>query len=288
MTEAEFDSIVRSRQGIAAALSIEEKFNVVLENFREYELELLSIAQSRLVFSQNDWSRIQDDIHTVNRRLMNLLSAIRLFLDHVDRELHELYGPQSIPAQVFSEERGKEYDGRLSFRTMEAIRNYTQHRSFPVHELSFLLSADTDGNNRHVRHTITPSLSVASLQADPKFKKSVAAELKPIGKMVQITPMIREYVESIGRIHVKTRSLMAADVETWDATMEQAVGRGKAFFGDDLGIALVRIEGQDEEETWTSTTDLFVDSIHRRRYLQGRSSHAEALARHYVSSKPNP
>jgi len=59
-------------------LGIEEKLDLLLENYAEYERCLFDLAFHRLLFQDLDWISAQGDRQLMNRRLANLLSAARL------------------------------------------------------------------------------------------------------------------------------------------------------------------------------------------------------------------
>lgn len=49
ISAGEFDAIKRAQRGLLTVLTIEEKFDAVLENYAEYERELLSLTLQRMV-----------------------------------------------------------------------------------------------------------------------------------------------------------------------------------------------------------------------------------------------
>ena len=240
----EFQGIRIAKRGLLAALGIEEKFNLLLENFAEFEAELLNLSLRHLVFADVSWSSFQGDIYTVNQRMVNLLSSTRLYRDHLLHELSELYGRDADILGEMKSRLTNEYDSSLAFRSMDVIRNHLQHRSFPVHGLTFRGSREESEGSVWARHSASPSLSVSELRADPKVKRSVVAELAALGNEVCVTPLVREYVEALGRVHEAVRTAIASDVRRWEAQMSRIVERGKATFGDVVGLAAVRVEGR--------------------------------------------
>ena len=282
ISEAEFVEISAAKRGLVTAIGFEEKLYVLLENYAEFERELLNLNLRRLVFADNGWSTFQDDILAVNRRLANLLTAARLYLDQVDHDLASTFGDESPAVQAVRTARNNEYDRRLSYRTMEAIRNYLQHRSFPIHHLSFGMERDEAKGQVFAAHTICPSISLAEIRRDGRLKTAVLEELTSEGDLVPVTPLVREYVEALGRVHESVRVAAEERVAAWEATVTTTIARARTVCGDSkIGfLAVARSEDTEEQEI-----QLFSDLIDRRQFLQRRSSHAAVLAKHYVSGK---
>lgn len=163
----EFTALLTARRNLGVAVGIEEKFNLLLENYAEFERALLDLTLRRMIFADFDWSTFQDDFLTVNRHMANLLSSARSYTDQVDHELIELFGSDSDRVTAVRRSRASEYDSRVGYRAMEAIRNYLQHRSFPVHQMSFPGERDVVQGEILARHTITPSVSILELRKMP-------------------------------------------------------------------------------------------------------------------------
>jgi len=284
LTAREFEEIGIAKRGFLLALGIEEKFHLLLENFAEFEAELLNLSLQHLVFADISWSSFQGDIYTVNRRLVNLLSSTRLYIDHLLHELTASYGSASGIVSATKARLASEYDSSLSFRTIDVIRNHLQHRSLPVDGVKHTASRDESEDAVSVRHNASPRLNILELRADPKVKQSVVAELATLGNEVCVTPLVREYVEAIGRVDEGVRAAMASDVGRWDSQMSAWVERAKTVFGNAAGLAAVRIGADDQER---NAEDLFLAFIDRRRLLEQRSRHAAHLANHYVTGKAN-
>lgn len=129
----EFGAASKARTVISGALGIEETFNLVVGNYLEYELELLGGALRSLLYTEGAWSEFMGRIHEVNRRLMNLLAAGRAYLDQAPHYLSATFGPESNEVRGFRSATNAEYDARLGYRAMEALRNFALHRGLAVH-----------------------------------------------------------------------------------------------------------------------------------------------------------
>jgi len=72
-------------------------------------------------------------VHTsLNRRLSNLLSSIRLFLDHSEFAFKRKYGKKSEEVEAFKKYASEKYDSSFSYRFVYKLRNYVQHCGIPI------------------------------------------------------------------------------------------------------------------------------------------------------------
>lgn len=287
---AEYSAIVKAKQGVVTALALEEKFSLLLENYAEYESELLDVALRSSIFSQQAWGEFQSDIHAVNRRLVNLLTATKLYADHVDHELIQLYGRGEPVPIMYREERDKNRASVLSWRALELLRNVVQHRDFPVDELSLESSSDrSDPDRAFVQHSVHPSIDVQRLSSDRRIDardRETLVELAAKGPKLQLTPMVRDYVAAIARLHGLVRDAMASDLDIWDLTISSALEKARAAFGDVFAVGAARIVECEDGEEEHDVVEIFDDPIKRRRLLAARTFHVQFLANGYVSSKP--
>ena len=188
---------------------------------------------------------------------------------------------------MYRERQSAERDAKLSWRAMELIRNYLQHRSFPIHELSLETSADREEPSRgYARHSVHPAVTVSELQKDSRLDRELLRALAAKGAKVPLTPMIREYVSSIAQVHSAVREAMSADVSGWDDTLTNAIDLARTAFGTTIGLAAARVEESEDGQEEYAVEDLFDEPIKRRHYLVARTSRAQLLERGYVSSRP--
>jgi len=263
ISKDEFNEAKAASRNLLEVLSIEEKFNLVLENYVEYEREMLGLSLSHLVFFSFDWSSLQNDIQSINRRLINLLTTCRLYMDHIPHNMNSIYGSGSGLTETIERRKSQEYDSSLSYRVMEALRNYVQHRGLPISSLQYHMNRQ-DTPSGTVKHMVTPSLSVRTLKEEKGFKASVVKELEQLGNDVDIKPMVRDYLDSIGRLHLFVRNLFASDAAKWEGTISQIQNRFRTAFGDDLsGLAIVRKEPGNRSER----IQIFDDVIERRQWF---------------------
>jgi hypothetical protein len=211
ITKLDFDVLVSSKEDLILLTGIEEKFDVLLSNYAEFEQELLSLTLYNLIHRDLDWLKLRSDVQLINQRLSNLLSSARLYLDQVKHDLSRGFGGKSSSIyQQAVEKISSEYDSNFSYQVMEAIRNFTQHRSLPVEGISYPMVRDESGSEVGTKFQIIPILAVNELKKDRGIKKELIEYLekqKDDKNIVNIVPFVRGYIESFGRIHDRIRGL---------------------------------------------------------------------------------
>jgi hypothetical protein len=220
LSEDEYQRIARAKDGVIALIGIEQKFDLLLENYVEYENELLGLAVRQEVFHNLDYASFQNEALAVVRRLSNLLSAARLYIDQVKHDLSSIFGKHHEIIDAINKKCSEEYDAALGYRLMETLRNVMQHRSVSGLQLKYA----TSSSERGARTRVVPVLKVASLR-EGGIKASVHKEIA--GKeMASVTEHVRQYIEGISRIHHAVRKGGEKDRQDWEAALRQAYENG--------------------------------------------------------------
>jgi hypothetical protein len=277
-------TIAAAQLHVPSVLFIEEQFDLLLANYIELESDLLSMAV-RVMASRPDVASIQRERNFfVNRRLLNLLSACRGYLDQTPHRLNALEhdDPSAITGSDFKSYARFEYDAWLGYRVMEAMRNYTQHVGFPV-EVTYQRGWVGEGVHAKHRFAVMPYIDVKMLEND--FKAAVRQELKALPNKVPIMPMVRQYVACLGSIHDRVRDGLASSFDGWAGAVYDAIRRFQYDHPTERSSQLVATEVSNG--TWRKT--IYLDHLKRqldyRAALFQRNRLIESLASRYVTSE---
>ena len=221
--EEEYKELCHAQDVLLHALFIEEKLDLLLENFVEYENELLSIGLSRMVFQRTDHAEFRNDVNSVNRRIVNLLSACRAYLDSLPHHVNQICSPSKVESETLKKMKYKQYDSVFGYRVMEELRNYAQHRGSPVQSSSFSERAEWRGEKQVKVFTVDPFLETKQLSQDGNFKKKILCEIKRQGDTVDLKPLVRQYISSIREIHEQARKLVSDYLMQQRKTLESAL-----------------------------------------------------------------
>jgi hypothetical protein len=281
-----FATIAAASDGLPSVLFIEEQFDLLIANYMELENDLLSMATSVMVVRPDIPSIQRERNFIVNRRLLNLLSACRGYLDQTPHRLNALGHKDGslVNASDFKSYASFEYDASLGYRVMEAMRNYTQHVGFPI-EVRYNRGWIGEGEHKKDRFAVMPYIDVGLLENS--FKTEVQQELQKLGDKVGIMPMVRQYVASLGNIHDRVRKSLADHVASWEDAVLEAIRKFKTDNPKEQPSSLVAvgISGKD----WEHITLLspLERQIEYRRALAKRNGGLTTLALRYVTNESN-
>lgn len=285
IAEEEFLRIRKAKKAILRAIALEEKLDHVLENFADLERELLNMALEHSIFPGKIDDLLGGGAHLVNRRIVNLLTTTRLYLDQVMHDLSEIFGKDSEQYKAVKQSIRREYDSVLSYRVMEELRNHAQHRSLPTHVISFGATWDKSPDLTGLRFYVVPSIEVLVLQEDPKFKKAVLKELTEAADekgCVNLLPSVRQYVEALGRIHHGVREVTAPQLSQADKLIAEYCAKGKDRFGSVVGLFALDSDAQGRYAGMVHLTERFTE---RRKGLEKKNRPLGLMSRRYVSSR---
>jgi hypothetical protein len=279
-----FEKLKSNKEFLIQALSIEEKLNLILENYSEFELELLRISVRNLVFNRCNYSSLVTDIYSINRRIINLLTTCRLYKDQVCHNIHTIYGSESTQVSEFKKQSHSEYDSVFGYRVMEAMRNYAQHCDLPIKEISNQHQWIETSDGKRRKYTVKLLVDVASIAQNGNFKASVLKELKSQGSLVELTPLIRQYIESIGRIHLKVRELIRSELLESDNNLLQAISLYQESTNDRSHKFVHAVALSMDSSNCVELVEIFNDFIDRRKMLEHQNQYFY-YSLHFVSSE---
>jgi hypothetical protein len=299
ITKAEFEATKKAQDSLVAVVSIEEKFDLLIENYREYERSLLDSALHHMIEQHHEHDDFMAERRTVARRLANLLTSTRLYVEQVTKDAARLYGEGSAKATTVKALLRNEYDRTLEYRVMWELRNHVQHQGVFVGGISFPPTGTSTATI-----TLPRCVSESCAARNPRleaegYNKDVLKELKAEvaktkGKTkrkyegVPLTPLVRRFVELLGEAHDAIRKIVADDAAEWEKQLEKIESQAQSEFKRPpdplLGLAVVA----DDEPTFTRSETVYLnrdDIVNYKVSLQRKNSIFVNLSKRYVSSE---
>lgn len=237
ISEGDYNQIKVAQDGLFECLFIEEKFDLVVENFLELETTLLELVARSMLYGGKDYQGFQVERGLINRRFINLLTAGRTYEDHVKQHINKIFHPDSKEAKNANAEFKKQYDARIGYRVMVALRNFVQHRDFPVYHMSYQFGWVGQEKEQKLRYAISPYLRPAELRIAGGFKNSVLEELESIGEQFDLKFLTRDYVEGLWVVHSDIRSRILPKIENWEATLNEAIQRFQEKYPEERSLS---------------------------------------------------
>jgi hypothetical protein len=286
LSREEFETTRQIRRRLAGALGIEERLDLLLENFAEFERELLGLGVRAATFEEKQSTVMIGRLQTVQRRLVNLLSTGYLYSEQVPGTLRRLFGRRTEHASAFEQEleTTRQADTGLGLRAMEELRNHIQHHDLPLQSLTFTGSWFTAPTGDWHLQTVEPTISLNRLAEDRGFDSGVLAELRSLGDGLNIKLLVREYVTALGSAHATLRASLAPELSQWDAHLNGLIDRYRQAAGEESVVGLAAVI-RDEQGAVTESLALFVDPVERRKHLEGKNRWPRRLDRAIVTSQ---
>lgn len=264
-------------------MAIEDKYSLILQNYFEFEQQLHRLALENLLYRGSRWSDFVDDIRNVNRVLMNLLSAQRMYVDQIPRHLNTVFAPSDSQSQVFVCATRSEFDVTSGYRILYALRNHAQHGEFPVQSLSLGSKWLEDGEVRYCAHTAIAFAHRDDLVQNKDLNAKVRAEILMMPEKIDLAPLVRENMSSFARLHQVVRDELRARLLESDSAIRTAYIRFEEHAGrKPIGLYIVQ-SGEDGVEI--ASHSVFMESIERRVRLEQESATITNMEKHYVSGR---
>lgn len=130
LSKTEYDAIIQAVEKLLSCLDAEEKFDCIIENYWDLEKYILDQAFQSLFSVYVDDVSWQAPRNTTARKLSNLLSSVRLYQDTIGRHARTINGDDAAFAKI-NADKSRQFDSSLSYRTLDALRNHSQHHSLP-------------------------------------------------------------------------------------------------------------------------------------------------------------
>ena len=236
LTYERYVEIKDAKAACLFGLDLEEKLALVLDNFCEFEVELLKLAEGVLIRPGRDHANSMRERLAIDRRFVNVLTACRLYLDQTDHGISQLLGESSRELTAIKKFKNRLYEDHFGYRLMEALRNYVQHAGLAVHAISYNYLRCSGAKGDQFQYTVIPNADVQTLAEDGDFKKSVLAELRTQGKSVDLRPPLREYISCLVGLHDEIRKMTDSFLANQRKIYEEAA---TSFHHDKGGVPIL-------------------------------------------------
>jgi len=215
----QFAEVSDANERMQLVIASEEKFDAIARNFLDFEGDMLDCALETAFVGFGPGMEQMGVRRLLNRKLSNLLSATRSYIDFM-RHATKLVLPVEADAASVIGLFSAHYDKSLSYRALEVLRNHAQHAGFPIQSVQYTTTAMREVAGTPLKKTLAPIMDTRELERNKELKKSVVLELTQLGSKVNLKRFVREYVASMANVHDRFREL-AAPIFSEDAELIQ-------------------------------------------------------------------
>jgi hypothetical protein len=280
ISEAEYMALDQAVESLASCAEAEENFEGLLDGYIEFESFLLSEALQALFWRNRDDVQDQARRTSAGRKLSYFLSSAQFYLDSIQRLGCAVLGDKTNT--VLTRCMSREFDGSLSYRIMECLRDHAQHRAFPVH--GYILSRQKTEDLAYQDFSFIPTLDLTELIANHRLRKKTIKEIRIMAgpSSIDIKPLARSYLESLLNIHQAFRLATSKTVDRHVQLIGETKAKMLANFPEvtKLGCAIITVDETGkrvgEPINLTNTLDNYV------KFLLGRNRFLSNFSRRRV------
>ena len=218
------DQLIQAHTSLSSLLDIEEVWDCLVNNYFDLELDVITVALGRMISLGQDFSSYHKTRLGHARRLSNLLSSARSYLDHTPQHLRKIaISDYDLSADFVCKTR-EVYDGNFDYRLMEALRNHAQHGGLPLHGTSFQGRRVAGELGSSLSFKSSASIDIVELRKSAKFKASILAELEGVTEAIDVISAVRGYMENLSKIHESLKAASDDMILKWSDVITDAVG----------------------------------------------------------------
>jgi len=278
ISKEEYENLKKSNIVLSNGMSIEEIYEILISNYIDLENDLSFITIENMVRRNFDNDYFFNSRVIFNKRLVNLLTSARLYVDQIGRHVKNILSKEGSKEDIVKSLFNDEYEASHEYRFMEALRNYVQHRGIPVHLTSYKMAKEGDGKDRGLVYSTEIFFDKSKLQ-DKKFKKRVLDEMPDKVNLMQTT---RKYIECLSIIQRNIRDLTSRRLNEAKGLIESSIERYKEVHsGSVVGLEAYRSDGNNLFET----VPLNLEWEETRSMLVRRNPQLPFLSKRHVSTK---
>jgi len=280
ITQFEFEEIAHSKRVLSSALDIENKYDILLSNYAEFESEISQLAIDSLLDRNREYDDFFEMMRRISLRLSNLLSSGRMYVDQIKHDVKSCVVDGDEALTQVKKLLSAQYDTDPYYRFMEEVRNYSQHRSLPVHLLSNNSSAEMEGKKKKLfQHTLNIYAVKNQLVSDKKFKSRV---LEGMDEKIDLKKSVRRYVSALSEVHIKTRDYIASEVDKSELCLSKYMDNYAEEAGECSKVSLMAIHSEDGK--LSDEVSISLEWNKSRRRLVKQNQQLKHLSMHYITS----
>lgn len=283
VSEVEYKLLVRSRSILSAALSIEEKYDLVLGNFIDFEREAILLTMDSLTDLSFNYSKAYTVLSALNRRVANFIFFGKNYTELIPSMASKCVDDKAGMIKKVEALRSKIYDETLDYRFAEALRGHITHCADAVHSVTnpsrWTMNADKQADK------LVFNIGVHSLKdrlrENSGFKKSV---LNEVGDKIDLKQVARKYMGCISELQEQVRSFTEDSVREAREVIQDYTDRYAAINdGESFGLAAF---SQDAAVSRPLSLSLEWDDV--RIELAEKNQPIQNIDRRYLSSDVVP
>lgn len=198
---SEYEEIVKARKVLISLSRDQQLFMIVVANYDDYNEYLSTLLKEYKENQSIGWTGMEKIISEINRRMLNLLSAMRTFLDHSETNLKRCHGKESERCRRFKNACSESFDNVFSYRFIYNLRSYAQHCGMPVGHLG-LHSEMIKPDYKDELHQISIQFDRDELLLNYDWKKTLKEEIQKLPNKFEVNEHLDGMMSCLYKINL--------------------------------------------------------------------------------------
>jgi hypothetical protein len=283
LQEQDWEQMMNARSLVYNIYYIEQKYDLMISNYYEFEENLLKQALDRSIWFRN-YQTLNDDLLTTARKIINLITSIILYTEHLEkRHIKKFQFGDKSNDKIFGE--FKSYlKSSMDYKFIKGLRNYIAHRDLPMDFYSYSSKWEKIGNENDEKlgHYVIPSVEKERLLTDKKFNKSVVKAMESKKGKIDLRNPIRKTIAGISKRAKDLRKSLSPEYEFAKTQIMDAINRYKENLDENfIHCQAEKLIDSEVVETISLSEKMFdrVEVLFERNQSQG------ILERRYVHNR---
>jgi hypothetical protein len=281
--EIDFYKLKTSREVLISAKAIEEKYDLLINNFLELEKEILCQLAQEMIISNDTYHDFYDIQSILDRRVINLLTSTKLYYDQIEKHVRICMNGDNDFGKKAKCYFSDEYDAHFEYRFMEALRNHVQHYGLAVHSISLPSTWTGEDALKKLIYRIELYANRKEISLNKDFKTAVFREMP---EKVELVKAIRIYVGCLSKVHKRIRDLIQKNVSSARDNIEYNIQRYKeSNSGDYIGLYAYMVASDDPKSEPIEEFPILLDWDNVRLNLIRKNHPISNIDRWHVSGR---
>jgi hypothetical protein len=289
--QARFQEICLAQTTLANACAIEECFDVLVENYYNFESNLLSLALQFLLFPQWKDSSLNQSRIRINIYLLNFFNAFKLYIDQVQKKYVKSVS-DSMKDYPEDARNLKQYLSVL--KNNEAIRLVVELRNFAQHQELFATVSyrwDISSPTGQIAYRATATADIDTIILKRKRNTAVVGILDRIKganpkaePQTDLRPVIRIAMHHVFRLHSDIRRCLTSCLNRAENvildTFQEIQNEFRGWHDGKWAVAKVNDQGK-----LLDSLPIFREIITRRKSLVEKNPCWQKISSSYVTNE---
>lgn len=206
-----YGDLCLNNQIVLFQLLFEEQYQICKYNFMEYWQTIFKVSETFRLDCTLDRKNMTLPSLEINQRILNILTSMESYEDHIGHKVSKLWGKSSKKANKYKEMDSGLYDKFFSYRLLKRLRNYAQHYDLPIKCISYPAIC-VGFEPRQIAVTVTPIMYKKHLLEYDGWS-AVKMDIERQDEKIDISLIIEEGFRVFTSLHSQFRDFLSVTLE---------------------------------------------------------------------------